>query len=128
MTLWHYDIMALCCNIFYVNARTYSLKSIPLFEGGKHLPENKKRIITRCDFVAYGQGMQKTLQRFCSKKRNQKSRLITIDTNVAILLTELFFYLVILAAASPWLRRSWSPNYSVLVKYENTIQHLYLPV
>jgi hypothetical protein len=64
----------------------------------------------------------------CSKKRNQKSRLITIDKNVAILLTELFFYLVILAAASPWLRRSWSPNYSVLVKYENTIQHLYLPV
>jgi hypothetical protein len=34
---------------------------------------------------------------------------------VAILLTELFFYFVNLAAASPWLRRSWSPNYSVLV-------------
>jgi hypothetical protein len=51
----------------------------------------------------------------CSKKRNQKSRLITIDKNVAILLTELFFYFVNLAAASPWLRRSWSPNYSVLV-------------
>jgi hypothetical protein len=51
----------------------------------------------------------------CSKKRNQKSRLITIDKNVAILLTELFFNFVNLAAASPWLRRSWSPNYSVLV-------------
>jgi hypothetical protein len=27
----------------------------------------------------------------------------------------IFFYFVNLAAASPWLRRSWSPNYSVLV-------------
>jgi hypothetical protein len=54
-------------------------------------------VITRCDLVAYGQGMQKTLQRFfCSKKRNQQSRLITIDKNVAILLTELFFILSIL--------------------------------
>jgi hypothetical protein len=26
-----------------------------------------------------------------------------------------FFYFVNLADASPWLRRSWSPNYSVLV-------------
>jgi hypothetical protein len=26
-----------------------------------------------------------------------------------------FFFFVNLAAASPWLRRSWSPNYSVLV-------------
>jgi hypothetical protein len=25
---------------------------------------NHTRVITRCDFVAYGQGMQKTLQRF----------------------------------------------------------------
>jgi hypothetical protein len=25
------------------------------------------------------------------------------------------FFFVNLAAASPWLRRSWSPNYSVLV-------------
>jgi hypothetical protein len=27
----------------------------------------------------------------------------------------IFFYFVNLAAASPWLRHSWSPNYSVLV-------------
>jgi hypothetical protein len=29
----------------------------------------------------------------------------------------IFFYFVNLAAASPWLRRSWSPNYSVLVSF-----------
>jgi hypothetical protein len=34
----------------------------------------KSILITRCDFVAYGQEMQKTLQRFlCSKKRDKKS-------------------------------------------------------
>jgi hypothetical protein len=27
------------------------------------------------------------------------------------------FFFVNLAAASPWLRRSWSPNYSVLVHF-----------
>jgi hypothetical protein len=45
---------------------------------------------------------------------------------VAILLTELFFYFVNLAAASPWLRRSWSPNYSVLVitvRKKNVLLH-----
>jgi nicotinamidase-related amidase len=30
----------------------------------------------------------------------------------------IFCYFVNLAAASPWLRRSWSPNYSVLVYVE----------
>jgi hypothetical protein len=28
---------------------------------------------------------------------------------------DFFIFFVNLAAASPWLRRSWSPNYSVLV-------------
>jgi hypothetical protein len=28
---------------------------------------------------------------------------------------DFLFYFVNLAAASPWFRRSWSPNYSVLV-------------
>jgi hypothetical protein len=30
----------------------------------------------------------------------------------------IFCYFVNLAAASRWLRRSWSPNYSVLVGFE----------
>jgi hypothetical protein len=137
--------------------------------------------ITRCDFVAYGQGIQKTLQRFLCSKNVTKSHVFLwciecgsfanwafctflttfwyffgnflvffdnfwqlvynflllffhivwrrfkrlLNTLVTVEFVphlsdickrcEFFIYFVNLAAASPWLRRSWSPNYSVLV-------------